>query len=125
MKVKLPPIPASIPITPSVDECFICQSQYRDWLKTKNRGSINRRINLHKLEVHGIPLPAQPPQPKKQKIQPVGEGRWIKPVDSPHVEAQWYPTKKSSATAWVPPHVPRKFNDESDEEVDLIDGFSL
>ena len=127
MKVKLPPIPASIPITPSVEECFICQSQYRDWLKTKNRGSINRRINLHKLEVHGIPLPAapQPPQPKKQKIQPVREGRWIKPVDSPHVEAQWYPTKKSSATAWVPPHVPRKFSDESDEEVDLIDGFSL
>ena len=73
VNVKLPPITLSIMPTPSVEECFICQSQYRDWLKTKNRGSINRRINLHKLEVHGIPLPSatQPPQPpKKQKNQP-------------------------------------------------------
>ena len=105
-------------------DCFICQSQERERLRVKNRTSINRRINYHKLEVHGIPFP-QPPQPKKQKIQPAGEGRWIKPVDSPHVEAQWYPAKKSSATAWVPPHVPRKFGDESDEEAGLIGGFSL
>ena len=119
--------------TPSVEECFICQYQYRDWLKTKNRGSINRRINLHKLEAHGIPLPSatQPPQPpKKQKNQLPGEGRWIKPVDSPHVQAQWYPTSSSSSTSsssttWVPSHVPRKFSDESDEDDGLINGFDI
>ena len=111
----------------SEKDCQVCKDQYQEWLGKKNsRKGINNRIANHKLVFHGVPKPPapQPPQPKKQKIQPVGEGRWIKPVDSPHVEAQWYPTKKSSATAWVPPHVPRKFVDESDEE-DLIDGFSL
>ena len=129
MNVNLPPIPTDIPKTPTVAGCFICQSQERERLRVKNRTSINRRINYHKLEVHGIPFP-QPPQPKKQKIQkiqPPGEGRWIKPVDSQHVEAQWYPTEKSSssATAWVPSHVPRKFVDESDEDDGLINGFDI
>ena len=112
----------------SEKDCQTCRDQFQEWLGKKNsRKEINNRIANHKLVFHGVlkPPAPQPPQPKKQKIQPVGEGRWIKPVDSPHVEAQWYPTKKSSATAWVPPHVPRKFSDESDEEVDLIDGFSL
>ena len=60
VNVNLPPISSSIPKTPSVEEFFICQSQYKDWLKTKNRGSINRRINIHKFEVHGIPWPTAP-----------------------------------------------------------------
>ena len=130
VNVKLPLITSSIKPTPSMEECFICQSQYRDWLKTKNRGSINRRINIHKLEAHGVPLPPAQPQQlsKKPKIQPPGEGRWIKPVDSPHVQAQWYPASSSSSsstTTWVPSHVPRKFSDESDEDVGLIDGFDI
>ena len=87
-------------------------------------------IANHKLVFHGVPKPQapQPPQPsKKQKIQPPGEGRWIKPVYSPHVEAKWYPSEKSSATTsnWIPSHVPRKFVDESDEDDGLIGGFSL
>ena len=127
--MNLPPIPKDRPKTPTVADCFICQSQERERLRVKNRTSINRRINYHNLEAHGIPFP-QPPQPKKQKIQPPGEGRWINPVDSPHVQAQRYPTSSSSSTpssstTWVPSHVPRKFSDESDEEAGLIDGFSL
>ena len=99
-------------------------------VKQKNsRKGINNRIANHKLVFHGVPIPPapQPPKPKKQKNQPPGEGRWIKPVDSPHVQAQWYPASSSSSSSktWVPSHVPRKFSDESDEEAGLIEGFSL
>ena len=138
----------------SVEECDICQRQHREWLarKGKDRSSINRRINEHKQFVHNIPIP-QPPQPKKPKIvvpQPTGEGRWIKPVDSPHVKAQWYPkgsslasssalsssstsaslssSPSSSSSAWVPAHVVTNFPPSYDEEDDglvLINGFEL
>ena len=117
----------------SEKDCQVCKDQYQEWLGKKNsRKGINNRIANHKLVFHGVPIPPapQPPQPKKQKNQPPGEGRWIKPVDSPHVQAQWYPassssSSSSSSTTWVPSHVPRKFSDESDEEAGLIEGFSL
>jgi hypothetical protein len=131
----------------SVEECDICHRQYQEWLarKGKDRSSINRRINEHKLFVHEIPFP-QPPQPKKPKIQPpqpTGEGRWIKPVDSQHVKAQWYPKgssssstssssasspSSSSSSAWVPASVVTNFPPSDDEEDDglvLINGFEL
>ena len=80
------------------------------------------------MEVHGIPLPPASQQPKKPKMQPAGEGRWIKPVDQ-MVEAKWYPNSSATASksTWVPINVPRKLirKSSSDEEAVLIGGFSL
>ena len=50
--------------------------QQKEWVKRKNRKSINQKINIHKFDMHGIPLPTKP---IKQE-QPPGEGRWVKPV---------------------------------------------
>ena len=61
-------------------------------------------------------------------MQPAGEGRLIKPVDSPHVEAKWYPNSAAttSKSTKVPINVPRKFiHESSNEEAGLIGGFSL
>ena len=75
----------------------------------KNRKVINSRIYNHKWVFHGVPLSAAQ-QPKKSKLQPIGEGRWIKPVESIHVEAQWYPkTSSASTTTWVPITYPPTF----------------
>ena len=114
----------------SEKDCQVCKDQYQEWLGKKNsRKGINNRIANHKLVFHGVPLPPapQPPQPpKRQKKQPPGEGRGIKPVDSPHVEAKWYPKTSTSTTTWVPIANPPKFiNESSDEDDGLIGGFSF
>ena len=43
------------------------------------------------------------------KKQPSGEGRWVKPVDSPYVEAVWTPICKAKTTTWEPIANPPKF----------------
>ena len=53
-------------------------------------------------------------EPKKQ---PSGEGRWVKPVDSPYVEAEWTPICKAKTTTWVPiDNHPTFFSYFTDEE---------
>ena len=76
---------------------------------------------------HILPPAPQPQQPKKQKLQSIGEGRWIKPVDSPHVEAQWYPkTSNASTTTWVQiANPPKLIHESSDEDEGLIEGFDI
>ena len=46
-------------------------------------------MNLHKFDKHGITLPPKPIKQEQQCTQPSGEGRWVKPVDSPNVQAMW------------------------------------
>ena len=130
VNTRLGPMPAIIKLRyTSEKDCQTCRDQYQEWLGKKNsRKGINNRIANHKLVFHGVPIPPapQPPQPKKQKNQPPGEGRWIKPVDSPHVEAKWYPKTSTSTTTWVPIANPPKFvHESSDEDDGLIGGFSF
>ena len=82
--------------------------------KNKRRRAINSRINNHKFHVHGIPFPQQKQQPR---VQPPGEGRWVKPVDSPNVEAVWIPKSTKTTTTWIPlPGVSRAFPIYSSDE---------
>ena len=58
-------------------------------------------------------------EPKKQPSgeEPSGEGRWVKPVDSPYVEAVWTPICKAKTTTWVPiDNPPSFFSYFTDEE---------
>ena len=50
-------------------------------------------------------------EPKKQPSgeEPSGEGRWVKPVDSPYVKAEWTPICKAKTTTWEPIANPPKF----------------
>ena len=51
------------------------------------------------------------------KKQPHGEGWWVKPVDSPYVEAEWTPICKAKTTTWVPiDNPPSFFSYLTDEE---------
>ena len=55
-------------------------------------------------------------KPKKQE-QYSGEGWWVKPVDSPYVEAMWVPKCTAKTTSWEPiPNPPKFFYFSSDEE---------
>ena len=59
VNVSLGTLPAAVPPQKkiSVEECEICQNQRRIWLEKKGRDrtSMNRRINEHKLFMHDIP----------------------------------------------------------------------
>ena len=69
------------------EKCEICEKQQKECVKRKNRKSINHRINIHKFDMHGIPLPTNPIKQEQPRTQPPGEGRWVKPVDSVNVKA--------------------------------------
>ena len=88
--------------------------------KNKKRRAINSRINNLKFHVHGIPYPQQKQQQQQQqkRVQPPGEGRWVKPVDSPNVEAVWVQKSTETTTTWEPlPGASRAFlHFSSDEE---------
>ena len=55
---------------PSVEDCPDCQGQAKLRALTKNKKNINKTINRHRYEVHGIPYPQQQQQQpcKTQKI---------------------------------------------------------
>ena len=71
-------------------------------------------MNIHKFDMHGIPLPPKPIKQEQQRTQPPGEGRWVKPVDSPNVQAMWLPKSAATTTTWEPiPNLQWQFpNDE-------------
>ena len=120
--------PISLPDTSLREIAKYAKTNTKNGLVKNNRKGINHRINNHKLVFHGVPLPPapQPQQPKRQKMQPAGEGRWIKPVDSPNVQAKWYPKSTTSKSTWVPiANPPKCIHESSDEDDGLIGGFSL
>ena len=53
------------------------------------------------------PVSKHAPIPKKH--HPSGEGWWVKPVDSPYVEAVWTPKCTAKTTTWEPIANPPKF----------------
>ena len=40
--------------------------------------------------------------------EPTSEGRWVRPVDSLHVQPQWWP-KSNETTPWIPVHTTLEF----------------
>ena len=51
---------------PSIEQCPDCQGQAKLWALTKNKKNINKTINRHRYEVHGIPYPQQQQQQQQQ-----------------------------------------------------------
>ena len=82
---------------PSIEQCPDCQGQAKLWALTKNKKNINKTINRHRYEVHGIPYPQQQQQQQQQQ----------------------QPSKKSkiSRGAGGPP------SDDEDSNDGAIDGF--
>ena len=75
---------------------------------------IKKYINQSVKEVSSKQPSGEEPLLKKQ---PSGEGRWVKPVDSPYVEAEWTPICKAKTTTWVPiDNPPSFFSYFTDEE---------
>ena len=72
LKTKLAPIPKTVPAAnlttvPSVEDCETSQGHAKIRALTKNKKNINRIINRHKYEVHGIPQPQQQQQQQKPR----------------------------------------------------------
>ena len=61
---------ATIKTVPSIEDCPDCQGQAELRALTKNKNNINKTINRHRYEVHGIPYPRKQQQQssKKSKI---------------------------------------------------------
>ena len=83
-----------------IEACEECQQSRSIWLrrKGKSRKFINETIKSHLFNQHGIP------QPTRNHViypEPNEEGRWLRPIDSPHEPIQWWP-KKSSSTVLEP-----------------------
>ena len=60
---------AAIKPVPSMEQCLDCQGQAKLWALTKNKRNINKTINRHRYEVHGIPYLQQPQQQQQQQQQ--------------------------------------------------------
>ena len=73
-------------------------------------------MNIHKFDMHGIPLPPKPIKQEQQRTQPPGEGGWVKPVNSPNVQAMWLPKSAATTTTWEPiPYLQRQFPNDDEE----------
>ena len=71
-------------------------------------------MNIYKFGMHGIPLLTKPIKQEHPCTQPPGEGRWVKPVYSPNVQAMWLPKSAATTTTCEPiPNLQWQFrNDE-------------
>ena len=71
VNTPLPPIPKTVPAAPiktvpSIEDPD-CQGQAKLRALTKNKKNINKTINRHRYEVHGIPMPQQQQQQQQQQ----------------------------------------------------------
>ena len=72
---------AAIKPVPSMEQCLDCQGKAKLWALTKNKKNINKTINRHRYEVHGIPYPQQQQQQQPSKKSKISRGAGGPPSD--------------------------------------------